>query len=241
MAKAPKRRTYHHGDLRNALIAASLEAIADDGVEAFTMRDAARRAGVSPGAPYRHFGDRDDLLAAVAADCAERLGAAMDAAAATASPGDVLAVFRASGVAYVRFAVAHPAHFRVMNLPAVAARMPPHARAGIEDWRTNARAGLLAAQQAGVIGSEPVDSILLAANCMVHGLAHLIVDGHAPFAGIDADQAAALADAVTGVFGVGLLPRVSSAAAADAAAGGAGTARRRRPRGGRRGRRRRAR
>lgn len=207
MPKAPKRRTYHHGDLRNALIAASLEAIAEDGVEAFTMRDAARRAGVSPGAPYRHFADRDDLLAAVAADCAQRLGAAMEAATATAPPGDVLAVFRATGIAYVRFAVSHPAHFRVMNMPAVSARMPSEARAGVEEWMTNARTGLTAAQQAGRVSAAPVDAILLAANCLVHGLAHLIVDGHEPFAGLDADGAERLANMVTGVLGVGLLPR----------------------------------
>src|SRR5678815_5715575 len=94
------KRGYHHGNLRAALIKATLRAIAEDGPEGFTLRDVARRAGVSPAAPYRHFRDKDELLAAVAGECAERLGAAVDAAVAQAS-ADALDQFRHVGIAYV--------------------------------------------------------------------------------------------------------------------------------------------
>ncbi|HTJ42120.1 MAG TPA: helix-turn-helix domain-containing protein, partial [Kofleriaceae bacterium] len=126
-----KRTTYHHGDLRNALIAAALQLIAEKGVEGFTLRDAAKKAGVSVAAPYRHFTDRDDLLAAVAADCMQRLGDAMDRALEAAGDVDPLSAFRATGIAYVRFAVEHPAHFRVMYLPQVMARMPEDVGQGL--------------------------------------------------------------------------------------------------------------
>jgi len=207
VAKTAKRKTYHHGDLRNALIAAALEALAEHGVEGFTLRDVARRARVSSAAPYRHFSSRDELLAAVAADCAERLGAAMDEAARTAPPDDTVAVFRASGIAYVRFAVSHPAHFRVMNIPAVTAQMPAAVRGEVEAWMTTASAALARAQAAGAVSDQPVNLIMLAAHCLVHGLAHMIVDGHDGFAALTPDQAAALAEEITGVLGVGLLPR----------------------------------
>ena len=205
--KAPRRDTYHHGDLANALVAAALESIAAHGLEGFTLRDTARRAGVSPAAPYRHFADRDDVLAAVASDCATRLGDALERAAVAAVADGALAVFRATGVAYVRFAVEHPAHFRVMNMPAVAARLPPPARAEIGAWFETARAQLAAAQAAGEVADLPLDQIMLAAHCLVHGLAHLIVDGQEGFADATPDAAAAFADAVTAILGHGLLPR----------------------------------
>ena len=80
----PAARPYHHGNLKEALLAAAVEAIAESGPRGFTLREAARRAGVSHNAPYRHFRDRDDLLAAVAADGFDRLGEAMTRAAGKA-------------------------------------------------------------------------------------------------------------------------------------------------------------
>jgi AcrR family transcriptional regulator len=211
----PRRRTtYHHGDLRNALVTAALQAIAEEGAEGFTLRDAARRAGVSPAAPYRHFADRDALLGAVAAEVMERLGAAMDAAVAQAGTTDPLEIFRATGVAYVRFAVEHPAHFRIMNMPTVLARTPPETHAAVEDWGRQMIDQLAAAQRAAMITDAPLADVLLAANCMVHGLAHRIVSGLDPeLAALDADGAAALATRITYVLGVGLLPRVTAAKA----------------------------
>lgn len=106
-------RAYHHGDLRAALVASAIEML--EGGEAYSMRAVARRAGVSPTAPYRHFPDRGALDSAVAVEGFKDLRVALErgleAAAGAARPGDVLAEL---GVAYVGFALRRPAVFRLM-------------------------------------------------------------------------------------------------------------------------------
>ncbi|HKO83517.1 MAG TPA: TetR/AcrR family transcriptional regulator [Actinomycetota bacterium] len=104
-------RPYHHGDLPRALLEAAVEAIAEVGPAAVSLRDLARRAGVSHAAPAHHFGDKAGLLTAVAADGFRRLAATLgETYQATGS-------FLELGVAYVRFAVTHRAHFEVMFRP----------------------------------------------------------------------------------------------------------------------------
>ncbi|MET9898036.1 TetR/AcrR family transcriptional regulator [Streptomyces sp. NPDC006446] len=100
-------RPYHHGDLRRAILGAALDVIAVEGPSALSLRDLARRAGVSHAAPAHHFKDRTGLLTAIAAEGYGLLATALDAA-------DDL---RDAGVRYVRFAREHPAHFQVMFSP----------------------------------------------------------------------------------------------------------------------------
>src|SRR5690242_16682619 len=119
MPAAPRKLGYHHGDLRNALVAATLKLVAKGGVEGFSLREAARAVGVSPAAAYRHFADRSALLKAVAHEGLARLAGTMEEAVASApgapgSPARAAAELRALGVAYVEFAVANASHFRVM-------------------------------------------------------------------------------------------------------------------------------
>ncbi len=103
---------YHHGDLPAALRAAAADLVAERGPHAFSLRETARRAGVSHGAPAHHFGSVQGLLTAVATEGFEYLAAALAQAAATATdPRDRL---RACGHAYVRTAFAHPGHYAVM-------------------------------------------------------------------------------------------------------------------------------
>jgi AcrR family transcriptional regulator len=104
-------RPYHHGNLKQVLLEAAVALIAETGPRGFTLREAARRAGVSHNAPYRHFRDRNDLLAAVATDGFDRLADAMARAAPKASPLNRL---RRSGLAYVDFAIRWPQHFAAM-------------------------------------------------------------------------------------------------------------------------------
>ena len=102
---------YHHGDLRRAVLEAALVAITEMGPSAVSLRDLARRAGVSHAAPAHHFGDKAGVLTAVAAEGYQLLADALTAAHQTT--GDFVEV----GVAYVRFAIEHKAHFEVMFRP----------------------------------------------------------------------------------------------------------------------------
>jgi AcrR family transcriptional regulator len=107
----PRERPYHHGNLRRGLLDAAIEVIGETGPAAMSMREVARRAGVSSAAPTHHFGDKSGLLTALAAEGFELLAAAM------ADEYERSHSFREVGVAYVRFAVTNSAHFDVMFRP----------------------------------------------------------------------------------------------------------------------------
>src|ERR1700736_99614 len=100
--KKPARTRYHHGNLREALIEATLRLVEEGGPEAVTVREAARRAGVSPGAPFRHFPSRDALMNAVAEEAQRRFRVEIEAALAEAPASDPLGRFRCLGIAYLR-------------------------------------------------------------------------------------------------------------------------------------------
>src|ERR1700694_3109685 len=118
-AKARRRpsppKPYHHGDLKRVLIDAALALVEEGGIEAVSVREAARRAGVSPGAPFRHFESRDALLTAVAEEAQRRFRAEIEVALAEAPAGDPLARFRCIGLAYLRWAMRNPAHFEIIS------------------------------------------------------------------------------------------------------------------------------
>ncbi|GAA0508079.1 TetR family transcriptional regulator [Paractinoplanes deccanensis] len=103
--------TYHHGDLRRALLQAAADAIAEHGVAAISMRDLARRAGVSHAAPTHHFGDKAGLLTAFAAQGYDELAKALSTSRLASNS------FLELGVTYVRFAMTRRAHFEVMFRP----------------------------------------------------------------------------------------------------------------------------
>jgi AcrR family transcriptional regulator len=107
------RRNYHHGNLREALVEAALRLIREKGLAGFTFADAARAAGVSTAAPYRHFRDRDALLAAVAQRGFEAFALQLDKAWAEGKPAP-RAAFQRVGTAYLDFARTQPASFTAM-------------------------------------------------------------------------------------------------------------------------------
>src|SRR3954471_12975444 len=109
---ARRKRPYHHGDLRRTLLDTALKMVKEAGPGALSLRELARRAGVSHAAPYRHFASREALIGALAVEGFRGLGAEMQACAG--DERDPMRRFRALGVAYVRYAVAHPGHFKVM-------------------------------------------------------------------------------------------------------------------------------
>jgi len=203
----PPRTTktaYHHGNLKAALVTAALRELAHEGVEGFALRSVARRAGVSAPAVYRHFKDKDALLAAVASECAERLGAVMLEAVAAAAP-DPLERFRATGIALVRFAVAHPEHFRALSIAGLGERAAPEQRAAQDAFLAAERAALADAQARGQLADVPLDELMLTANVAIMGLAQAISEGR--LGDVSERRAIQLATAVTHVLGEGFRPR----------------------------------
>ena len=168
------RPAYHHGDLRSALVEAGLAILAEGGdPAALTLRETARRAGVSAMAPYRHFADKEALLAAIAAVGFERLALAQRAADLAPSPS---AALKAQGVAYIAFALANPALFRLMfgaALPSMGHDGLASAAKGSFDLLVARVASLEPTAEAG--GAE-MDRVL-GYWSLVHGLSMLAVDG----------------------------------------------------------------
>jgi AcrR family transcriptional regulator len=179
------KSTYHHGDLRNALVLSAVRLIEDDGLGEFSLRGTAREVGVSANAAYRHFSDKADLLTAVAQHgsdlLAQRMRRAMNASRAGRNPAErAVNRFKATGRAYVQFALAHPELFEVMfgrcRPHSLTPRDPAEDEAGtyallgeaLDDLVTS---GVLA--PAGRPGAE------LKAWVTVHGFARLCLDGAA--------------------------------------------------------------
>jgi AcrR family transcriptional regulator len=184
-SKASKgsKATYHHGDLRAALVAAALELLDESGETDLSLRAVARRAGVSPAAPYRHYADREALASAVAAVGYRELAARLTAAHPCPSTPEQLA---SVAIAYVQFALERPALFRIMfgepcdrdndERAAATAAVSLYVRAIAE--RTFPQA-------------DP-DALATALWALVHGLAFLYLDRK-----LDAASPSAVADRIS--------------------------------------------
>ncbi len=168
-----ERRGYHHGNLREALIEAALDLIGESGPAGFTISEAARRAGVSPAAPYRHFRDADALLAEIALRGFERLGQALTAAWNDARP-DPVSAFEALGRAYLGFARDQPAYYAAMFEARIAAEdHPPLAAAADRAFRVLREAAERVA--AGLPKEKRPPSLMMALHiwALAHGIASL--------------------------------------------------------------------
>lgn len=189
---ARPREAYHRGGLRRTLIAVAVELVAREGAEALSLREVARRAGVSHNAPYRHFPNRAALLAAVAAAGFEALAAKLETVPEAALPA---ARLQALGRAYVAFALENGALYRLMFGGAVEpAADPALAAAGERAF------ALLRRAVAAIEPQAPLREATVSAWAFVHGLAHLALDRQ--LAGdLDRDRLVAIG---TGIFGAGL-------------------------------------
>jgi AcrR family transcriptional regulator len=174
-----QQRGYHHGNLRETLIRAALDLIAQKGAAGFTFADAARWAGVSPAAPYRHFRDRDDLLANVALRGFEQFEAALAAAWDDGRPDPFTALHR-MGRAYLAFARAEPAYYSAM----FEAGIPPDSSAELRTAGDRAFAVLRGAAEkicAQISAKERPPVLMLALHIwsLAHGIASLFGRGDA--------------------------------------------------------------
>lgn len=159
-------KPFHHGDLRHALVEATAELIERDGPASVSLREAARVAGVSHNAPYRHFPTREALLAAVAAHGFRQLRTIFEEAAAAKTENRMLSL----GQGYVSFALAHPGLFRLMFGSGLDRQSHP-------DLKQAAQEAFSLLQRATLDrGSPSPRDAALGAWALVHGLSHLIVD-----------------------------------------------------------------
>ncbi|TXS74344.1 TetR/AcrR family transcriptional regulator [Streptomyces sp. sk2.1] len=159
-------RAYHHGDLRRAVLTAALDVIRTEGPGALSLRDLARRAGVSHAAPAHHFKDRTGLLTAIAAE-----GYALFADELAAAPD-----LRERGVRYVRFAAEHPAHFHVMFRPDLHRADDPELLAAKDRASAELRAGVTGLPASGRGDDDRLAGV--AAWSLAHGFATLLLSGN---------------------------------------------------------------
>ena len=191
LSPAPVRaaKGYHHGDLRGTLIHTALGMVIEEGTWDFTLREVARRAGVSHMAPYNHFEDKSALLAEVAALGFESLRQKLEAAARR-QPRSARLAFGDIAAAYVRFGVEHPAHYRLM----FSAELAEKARYPALEAATGAACAILSGpleggQDSGHARRMVMADQALAAWSLVHGLTTLLIDQRVSFLGVSTGEA----------------------------------------------------
>jgi AcrR family transcriptional regulator len=184
----PPAAPYHHGDLRRALIETALAMVTEEGAWNFTLREVARRAGVSHAAPYNHFADKSALLAEVAALGFQALRREMERAARR--PRSSRRALLGIATAYVRFGVEHPAHYRLMFGPELAEkeRYPVLQQASDATFAALTSA-LERGQAAGDVRRGSVLDQALASWSLVHGLTTLLIDQRLSFLGVSTSEA----------------------------------------------------
>jgi AcrR family transcriptional regulator len=198
--RSPARRdSYHHGDLKRALTGAALSLVAEKGPKGFTLTEAARRAGVSAAAPYRHFADKAELLATVAQQGFLELHAALDGAAKAAS--DPKARVIELGCAYVRWAIDHPDHYRVMfGAELVKSDHPILAVAG-ERAFDDLLDAITKCQEAGLVARRDPRDVAGPLWSLVHGIASLVIGGELRSVEIHQDPEAMVASSAAQLLG----------------------------------------
>lgn len=194
-----KRKAYHHGDLRRALVDAGRALVHEEGVAGLTLRAAATRAGVSAAAPYRHFADKEALLAAVMTQGFVELGKALS----VIEVDDPLSRLHAIGHRYLEFVAAEPALSQLMFGGTVTDGDAHPELAAVRGSVRDTFAGAIGdASRAGAVSGPSVDAIMLTMRCVMQGLATFVATGEIPAA-----RVRSLADSVFATIDTGLLPR----------------------------------
>ena len=186
-SRLPKlaKPSYHHGDLRRALLDATVHLIEEQGMEAVSVREVARRTGVSPGAPFRHFQNRTALLTAVAEVAQERLVQAVCESLVDAEKANPLQKFRAIGIGFLRWAFTNPTHFQVISARASIEFDRPALRDSNDELRATMSQLLTEAAAKGLLRPGDVSRYVVGGRALVYGLARMHLDGQFPSWGID--------------------------------------------------------
>ncbi|MFJ9696128.1 TetR/AcrR family transcriptional regulator [Kitasatospora sp. NPDC101183] len=193
-----ERAAYHHGALPEALVAAAFEVLDEQGQEKVSVREVARRAGVSAAAPFRHFADRQALLTALADRVLADFVDWQEAQVSAAGGGSAL---RALGLGCVRYALHHPRRFELVRSRVFAPEpsREPELRERLDSIEREFIDLVVADQEAGRVGPGDPALVKLAGQALVYGLAQMIVDGYLP-----ADRAEELAVRVLDTFRDGI-------------------------------------
>jgi AcrR family transcriptional regulator len=199
--KRPAKDTYHHGNLRQVLIDTTLQLIAKIRPENVTVRAVAKLAGVSSGAPFRHFPNRSALMTAVAEEAMLRLQEEVQSSLKKAADKNPLMRFRAIGEAWIRWAVRNPSHFKVISDRSL---LDSDAAAA---WRKRSQAiqaegiRLLGeAQDQGLLTDVEIRYFHLAGRALVYGLARMYSDGHFASFGLDESRVDQIGESVLDAF-----------------------------------------
>ena len=200
------KQGYHHGNLRQALVEATLKLIAAQGPQGFTLTDAARSAGVTPAAVYRHFAGRDDLIGECARQGFEIFADLMVHAYNGGKPS-ALKAFEATGRAYLAFARRYPGHYMAMFESGIPLRANPDLARAADRARTVLQDSVAALSLALPADRRPPAAMITAhIQAMSHGVVELFARGapgaHAPFPPED------LLETGIGIYlrGLGLIP-----------------------------------
>jgi AcrR family transcriptional regulator len=180
--EASHPRRYHHGNLVEALVTATVEIIEERGAEHVSVREAAKRAGVSPGAPFRHFRSKTALLTAVAEQAMDRLTEAVAKAQSKVDSSDPIGAFEAIGQGYLEWAIANPTHFQIISSRTL---IDFDASDSLRDQNEAIRRKMIdlltkAQLQGRLAPGADFDHLVLAARALVYGLARMAIDGHFP-------------------------------------------------------------
>lgn len=181
-AESNRSKRYHHGNLVEALIAATIAIIEERGVEHVSVREAAKRAGVSPGAPFRHFQSKTALMTAVAEQAMNRLTQTVAEAMAETADQEPLARFTALGSAYLRWAVANPTHFQIISSRSLIDFEGSETLRGQNGAIRELMIDLLgrARERGQLADGLDFDHLVLATRAFGYGLARMAIDGHFP-------------------------------------------------------------
>jgi AcrR family transcriptional regulator len=177
----PKRgepRPYHHGNLRRAMIDAAVQLVKETGAENVTIREAARRAGVSSGAPFRHFATKQDLMTAVAEDAMAKLRLGIEQRI-TGSEECPLTRLLAMADAYIHWAVQHPTQYRVLGDRTLVDFYGSEALLADNRWiRETMNSALSEAEAQGLLRPCDLTVVALQSRALAYGLARMHVDAH---------------------------------------------------------------
>lgn len=177
----PARSTYHHGNLRQAIIDAAVELVREHGVEAMTLREAARRAGVSSGAPFRHFADKRELVLALAEEGMTRLRRAVEVALHGAKHLAAPVRLALLGSAYVGWVADNPTHYRVLGDRVAIDFYHSETLLADNRWIGESVEQLLAEARAkDQLRLTDLALVNLQLRALAYGLARMMVDGHFP-------------------------------------------------------------